>query len=308
MAQAQPISTTTTTFGITPAERIRYARRAVVNRSAAILLGTLTLGSVSILFMLLMYIFLNGISNLTAEFFTQTTQANLDGSVTGGVLQSIVGTFLILMVAGVLAVPVGVGTAIYLSEYGRGRLARVLDFTIDLLAGLPSIVVGLFILAFLIGKFAILPIFPGYNGLAGALALSIIMIPIVARSVEQILKLVPDTLREAGLALGMPKWRVVLRVVLPTVSGGLATGIMLSLARAAGETAPLVLTILGSDFLNTDLLQPMDALPVRIFKYATSGEPQLVPKAWTGTLVLVIVIAFLSILVRAITSKSRVEQ
>ncbi len=306
MAQAQPIPHTPT-IGITAGEKLRYSRRAFTNRLAAGILGTLTIISVSTLFLLLLYIIVNGIAALTPEFFTQTTQANLDGTVTGGVLQSIVGTVMILVVAAIIAVPIGIATAIYLAEYGRGTLARIVDFSIDLLAGLPSIVVGLFILAFLIGKFAVLPIFQGYSGFAGALALSVIMIPIVARSVEQILKLVPDTLREAGLALGMPKWRVVLRIVLPTVSGGLATGIMLAIARAAGETAPLLLTILGSDFLSTDLGQPMDALPVRIYKYASSGDPQLVPKAWTGTLVLVIVIAFLSILVRAITSKSRVE-
>lgn len=306
MAQAQPIPHTPT-IGITAGEKLRYSHRAFTNRLAAGILGTLTIISVSTLFLLLLYIIVNGIAALTPEFFTQTTQANLDGTVTGGVLQSIVGTVMILVVAAIIAVPIGIATAIYLAEYGRGTLARIVDFSIDLLAGLPSIVVGLFILAFLIGKFAVLPIFQGYSGFAGALALSVIMIPIVARSVEQILKLVPDTLREAGLALGMPKWRVVLRIVLPTVSGGLATGIMLAIARAAGETAPLLLTILGSDFLSTDLGQPMDALPVRIYKYASSGDPQLVPKAWTGTLVLVIVIAFLSILVRAITSKSRVE-
>lgn len=306
MAQAQSIPTTPT-LGVTPAEKLRYTRRALTNRFAAGCLGTLTVISVSILFLLLFYIFINGISGLSIEFFTQVTQFNLDGTVTGGVLQSIVGTVIILIVAAIFAVPIGIGTAIYLSEYGRGPLARAVDFVIDLLAGLPSIVVGLFILAFLIGNSAVLPVFKRYSGFAGALALAVIMIPIIARSVEQILKLVPDTLREAGLALGMPKWRVVLRIVLPTVSGGLATGIMLSLARAAGETAPLLLTILGTDFLSTNLGEPMDALPIRIFKFATSGEPQLVPKAWTGTLVLVIVIAFLSILVRAITSKSRVE-
>jgi phosphate transport system permease protein len=306
MAQAQSIPQPTT-LGVTDAEKIRYSRRALVNRSAAGCLGVLTLVSVSFLFMLLLFIFVNGISGLTPEFFTQTTKAELDGTISGGVLQSILGTLIILIAAAVIAVPIGIATAIYLAEYGRGRLARTVDFVIDLLAGLPSIVVGLFILAFLIGRFAVVPIFPGYSGFAGALALAVIMIPIVARSVEQILKLVPDTLREAGLALGMPKWRVVLRIVLPTVSGGLATGIMLALARAAGETAPLLLTILGTDFLSTNLSAPMDALPVRIYQFASSGDPSRVPKAWTGTLVLVIVIAFLSILVRAITSKSRVE-
>ena len=298
-------------------ERARFIRRRTSNQVAGGCVLTLTVLSCAILFVLLGYIFVNGISTLfptvegsvtfNSDFFLKPPEPLLDGTVGGGVSQAIVGTALILLVAGIFAVPIGLGTAIYMSEYGRGPLYRVLNFTIDLLAGLPSIVVGLFILAALIGDLSVLKVFNNYSGLAGSMALVIIMVPIIARSVEQILKLVPDSLREAGLALGMPKWKVTMRIVLPTVAGGIATGVMLSLARAAGETAPVLLTILGNNFLSTNMLQPMDALPVRIYTYATSGQPDLVPKAWAGTLVLVMVIALISLLVRYVTGRKRYD-
>lgn len=298
-------------------ELTRYSRRQFSNRIAGGGLLILTIMSCSILFILLGYIFVNGISTLfpvkegaltfNSDFFTKPPTPELDGTVGGGVAQSILGTLIILAVAGVIAVPIGLGTAIYMSEYGRGTLYKILDFTLDLLAGLPSIVVGLFILAALIGQLSIFNVFKSYGGLAGSLALVVIMVPIIARSVEQILKLVPDSLREAGLALGMPKWKVVLRIVLPTVAGGVATGVMLSLARAAGETAPVLLTILSQENMRFNLLEPMDALPIRIYKYASSGDPALVPKAWAGTLVLVAVIAFVSLLVRYATGKQRYD-
>lgn len=320
MQQADSITNVMTTerASMLDAERARFARRKLSNQFAGGCMLVLTFASCAILFVLLLYIFVNGISTLfpvsasgsitfNADFFLQPPVYNLDGTVGGGVAQSIVGSLLILLVAGAIAVPIGLGAAIYMSEYGRGPLYRAVDFVIDLLAGLPSIVVGLFILAALIGQLSILNLFQGYAGLAGSLALVVIMVPIIARSVEQILRLVPDTLREAGLALGMPKWKVVLRIVLPSVGGGVATGVMLALARAAGETAPVLLTILGQENFQTNLLEPMDALPVRIYRYATSGDPALVPKAWAGTLILVMVIAVISLLVRYATGKNRYD-
>ncbi len=317
MAQAQPLVPQLDRTALISAEKTRYARRQLTNTIASGLMFFLTAVSVSVLFIILAYIFINGISTLfpvvdghltfNLDFFIKPPESNLDGTTGGGVAQAILGTIEILIVAGIIAVPLGVGAAIYLSEYGTGFLVNTLNFTIDLLAGLPSVVVGLFVLAAFIGNLALIKIFPHFAGLAGSFALIIVMVPIIARSVEQILRLVPDSLREAGLALGMPKWRVILQIVLPTVAGGITTGIMLSLARAAGETAPVLLTILGQQFISTDLLQPMDALPIRIYKYATTGQPDLIPKAWAGTMVLVIVIALFSIAVRYVTGRNRYD-
>lgn len=317
MAQVQRLTTSLDRTALVNAEKSRYSRRQLTNTITAGLMFFLTAVSVSILFVILFYIFTNGISTLfptvdghitfNLDFFIKPPESTLEGTTGGGVAQAILGTVEILIVAGTIAIPIGTGAAIFLSEYGTGLLARILNFTIDLLAGLPSVVIGLFILSALIGQLSLLNVFPGFAGLAGAFALVIVMIPIIARSVEQILRLVPDSLREAGLALGLPKWRVILRIVLPTVAGGIATGIMLSLARAAGETAPVLLTILGQEFINTNLLQPMDALPIRIYKYATTGQPDLIPKAWAGTMVLVIVIAIFSIAVRYFTGRNRYD-
>jgi phosphate transport system permease protein len=279
------------------AQRLRF--RKVVNVFVAGLVTSFTLISVSILFIILGYIILNGISSINLEFFTQIPKPY--GEVGGGIAQAITGTIMMLIVSGIIAIPIGVFTAIYLAEYGSGLFAEIIRFALDLLAELPSIVVGVFVWA-LVVKYV-----TGYSGIAGALALAVIMIPIIARSVEEILHLVPSTLREAALALGTPKWRVILKVVIPTVLPGILTGIVLSLARAAGETAPLLLTALGNSFFNFDLTKPMGAVPIQIYNYAISPYDDWHRKAWAATLVLVAVVAVFSAAVRFFTQKLRFE-
>jgi phosphate transport system permease protein len=198
-----------------------------------------------------------------------------------------------LAVAALIGVPIGIGTAIYLAEYGRGPFAYAVSFLIDLVAGLPSIVIGVFVWAWLVRH-----VVGHYNGFAGGVALAVIMIPIVTRTVEETLRLVPDPLREASLGLGIPRWRTILRVVLPTARAGIITGVVLSVARAGGETAPLLLTALGNQFLNLDLLQPMAALPVQIYTYARSPYPDWQVKAWGAALILITLIGTLSLLSR----------
>jgi len=242
----------------------------------------------------------NGISFNTA-FFTQIPPGDMS-SPTGGYAQAIVGSLELILVSGLVAIPIGLGTAIYLAEYGRGRFAEVVRFVLGMLAGLPSIVVGIVVWAVLV-RF----VFHAFNGWAGAISLMLIMIPIIAISVESILHLVPDTLREAGLALGLPRWRVIVRIVIPTVGGGVTTGVMLALARALGETAPLLLTNLGNVFFNFDLNRPVGALPLQVFTDAISGFDAATGKSWVGVLVLVLVVALVSASVRYITRKSRVD-
>ncbi len=300
------------------AELTRYSARRVTNNIVSAVLFVLTAISVMVLFVIIAFVFIHGISTIfptvnghitfNADYFTHSAAApgavKADGTPdAGGVLNGIVNTIELLIVASIIAVPVGLGTAIYLSEYSVGRLAEVVRFVINLLAGLPSVLVGLFIWALFIHGGA-LP----YSGFAGALALAIIIIPIVASSVKSILQLVPGSLREAGLALGMPKWRVILQIVIPTVAGGVATGVLLALARAAGETAPLLLTIGGApQFLSTDLGAPMTSLTLQIYNYATSAYQVQKEQAWANALVLITVIAMFSAAVRYITGRRRFD-
>ena len=272
----------------------RDARTTRRQAFSALMAGLATASAASgvlILGVILVYIAARGLPALNVEFFTERPLPF--GEVGGGVAPAILGTLAMLAVAAAIGLPVGIGTAIYLAEFGRGRFAEAIRFTIDLLAGLPSIVVGVFVWAFLvryvIGNFA---------GLAGGVALAIIVIPIVTRTVEEMLRLVPNTLREASYALGVPVWKTVLLVVLPAARGGIITGVVLALARAGGETAPLLLTALGNQFFSFDLLQPMAALPLQIYTYAVSPYEDWHTKAWGSSLVLIAVIAGLSLATR----------
>ena len=276
-----------------------WNRRRLVNAVATATIVASAAGAVVVLLLILGNVLLQGLPALDLAFFTERPLP--PGQVGGGVAPAIVGTLIMLAVGGLLGVTLGVGTAIYLSEYGRGGLARTVNFAIDLIAGLPSIVIGVFVWAWLVRN-----VVGSYNGLAGGVALAIIMVPIVTRTVEATLRLVPDPLREASLALGVPRWKTILRVVLPTARAGLVTGVVLSLARAGGETAPLLLTALGNQFFNLDLRQPMAALPVQIYQYARSPYADWHAKAWAGALVLITLIAALSALTRwAVGGKAR---
>jgi len=257
--------------------------------SAAFFYGLIiiaTVLSVSILFIIISHIFVNGFTALNWDFFTQIPKPY--GEEGGGIAPAIVGTLIMLLVAALIAIPIGVATAIFIVEYGATKLAAAVRFAVELLAELPSIVVGIFIWALVVRNLT------GYSGLAGSLALAVIMIPIIARSVEEILKLVPDSLREAALALGTPRWKVVLFIVIPTVLPGLLTSIMLSVARAAGETAPLLLTSLGNSFFNFDLRRPMAAMPLQIYTYAISPYDDWHTKAWGSTLLLIALVGIMS--------------
>jgi phosphate transport system permease protein len=277
----------------------RLSTRRAFDAFMSGLVATLTVLSVAVLLIIFSYIVVNGIGSINSDFFTQIPKPY--GEEGGGIAQAISGTIIMLIVAGLVAIPIGVGTAIYLAEYGHGSFASTVRFTLDLLAELPSIVVGVFIWASLV-KYV-----TGYSGFAGAAALAVIMIPIIARSVEEILHLVPDALREGALALGVPRWRVVMSVVIPTVLPGILTGIVLSLARAAGETAPLILTALGNAFFNFDLGKAMAAIPLQIYNYAISPYDDWHRKAWAATLILVVVVALFSAAVRFFTRRFRYE-
>ncbi|MBC7443031.1 MAG: phosphate ABC transporter permease PstA [Ramlibacter sp.] len=236
---------------------------------------------------------------LTPTFFT-ASQRNVVGA-GGGALHAVMGTLLITGVATLISVPIGLLTAIYLTEYGRGRLSRAITFFVDVMTGIPSIVAGLFAFAL----FSLLFSDPGIRfGFGGAIALSVLMIPVVVRSSEEMLKLVPNELREAAYALGVPKWLTILKVVLPTSLAGIVTGIMISIARVIGETAPLLIISGFTASMNYDLFnERMMTLPVFVYtQYANQGADTqaYLDRAWAGALTLVLIVMLLNALARII--------
>ena len=268
----------------------RYRLRKAFSGIMAAAVAACTVFGVTILWIILGYVLVRGLPALDLAFFTERPMPY--GEVGGGVAPAILGSLYLIAVACIIGLPLAVLAAIYLSEYSHGRFGDTVRFVIDLLAGLPSIVVGVFVWTLIVINTG------SFSGLAGAVALAIIMIPIVARTVEAILNLVPNSMREASLALGVPMWKTILRVVLPAAKSGIITGVVLAMARAGGETAPLLMTTLGNSFFNFDLMQPMAALPVQIYNYAVAPYADWHTKAWGSALVLIALIGALSLLTR----------
>jgi phosphate transport system permease protein len=220
----------------------------------------------------------------------------------GGAVHAIVGSLLMTGLALVIAAPAGLAVAVYVVEYRESRLAVVVRSAVDLLAGVPSIVVGIIVYALVVLTMK------HFSGFAGSLALAIIMLPIIARTSEEMLKIVPRSLREGTMALGMARWRALGFVFIPTVASGILTGILLALSRAIGETAPLLFTSLGSNFVQTDFSQPMSALPLYIFQNAINvGFPAAKERAWAGALTLVTMVLVLNLLGRWLASRTAVH-
>ncbi|MEU3488606.1 phosphate ABC transporter permease PstA [Streptomyces massasporeus] len=238
-----------------------------------------------------------GVKVLDVYFLTHSMGVVADTEPGGGIYHAILGTLEQVGFATVIAAPIGVLTAIYLVEYGRGNLSRAITFFVDVMTGIPSIVAGLFILSLML-MFDMQPF-----GFAGSLALAILMMPVVVRSTEEMLKLVPNELREASLALGVPKWRTILKVVLPTSIGGITTGIMLSIARITGETAPVLLLVWGNAFINANPFEGAQAsLPLYIYQqYANSaGSGAAYDRAWAASLTLIAFVMLLNLVARGI--------
>lgn len=238
-----------------------------------------------------------GLERLSWDFLT-TDMVGIFGEMTeGGIVHAILGTLLITLAAAVISVPIGLLTAIYLVEYGHGKLARAITFLVDVMTGIPSIVAGLFAVALFT-----LIVGPAYRaGIMGAVALSLLMTPVVIRSVEEMLRLVPNELREAALALGVPKWLMIVKVVLRTAIAGIVTGVMLAVARVIGETAPLLLTVGLAIQVNTDLFDGrMATLPVFAYRQYQQGGVG-VSRAWAAALVLILIVMLLNLIARAVS-------
>jgi phosphate transport system permease protein len=235
-----------------------------------------------------------GAARFDWTFFSTSMSGVAESDSNGGAYHAIIGTLEQIGIATVIAVPLGLLVSIYLTEYSTGRFGKAVSFFVDVMTGIPSIVAGLFILAAWVLAFGF-----GYSGFAGALALTVLMLPTVIRSSEEMFKLVPPSLREGGLALGLTRTRVVLRIVLPAALPGIVTGIMLAIARIAGESAPLLLTVFGNVALNSDPFNgAQSALPLFVFNEAGNNNQTAIDRAWTGALTLILLVMLLNLLAR----------
>ena len=245
------------------------------------------------LFLILGYLLYKGASSLNLAFFTKLPSPV--GEAGGGMANAIVGTFELVLIACLIGVPIGVGAGIYVAEHRGSQLANAVRFAADVMMGVLSIVVGIFAYALVVRPMG------GFSALAGSVALATIMIPLVTRTTEEMVLLVPHELREASLALGVPRWRTTISVVARTAMGGIATGVILATARIAGETAPLLFTAFGNRFWSTALSGPVASLPVQIYTYAISPFADWQRQAWAGALVLTAIVLALELGVRAVT-------
>jgi phosphate transport system permease protein len=277
-------------------QQIRNRLRWLVDKTATSLAVLSTLLVIVPLAAIFIYLIIKGASSLNVDFFTKIPAPV--GETGGGMANAIVGSITLLALASLIGVPIGIGGGVFLAEFGRGtKLADAVRFTADVLNGVPSIVMGLAAYALIVVPQH------HFSAFAGGVALGIMMIPTVCRTTEEMLLMVPHSVREAALGLGVPNWRSVLSITVKTASPGIITGCMLAFARVAGETAPLIFTALGNDFWSTNLNQPIAALPLQIWIYAQSPYDDWHRLAWAGSLVLIILIVLAVSLVRFVTSR-----
>jgi phosphate transport system permease protein len=250
----------------------------------------LSITTFSPLVFILYFITKKGIKSMNLEFFT--TLPNPPGEPGGGIANALTGTIVIVLIAAIIAIPIGLLTGIFLNEYRKSKISTILCTGIDVLMGTPSIVFGI------IAYIWIVKPLKSFSAISGSIALAIMMLPIIIKSTEETLKLIPKNLKEASLALGVPNYRTILRVVLPASASSITNGILLSIARVSGETAPLLFTSFGNSFFNINILKPMDSLPLLIFNYATSPYDNWINLAWGASLVLIILVLVLNIISR----------
>lgn len=268
------------------------ARRTFVNRMMLGFLAVASLVAILPLIFVLYYVVHRGLQGLNLAFFTQLPKPV--GETGGGLGNAVLGTLVLVTMGSVVGVPIGISAGVFLSEFRRSRFANLVRSSVELLAGVPSIILGIFAYALVV-----VPMH-GFSALAGAFALAIILIPTVAKTTEEVLKLVPDHIREAGLGLGLPRWKVILRIVLYGSRSGILTGVMLGVARISGESAPLLLTAMNSQYWPRGIFAPISSLPVQIYTYAISPFDDWTQLAWTGSMVLVFVVLIANLAMRAI--------
>jgi phosphate transport system permease protein len=290
------VSETLTGSGpLAPTLRRRHRR----DRGMTILLTALMVAIGALLVWILLYVGLKGVNALNWGFLTDTPPGN-PSDAGGGFYNGIIGSLEIVGLATLVALPLGIGCAVYLNQYAVGRVAAVLRLVVDVMLGIPTIVTGAFVYAIWVIEF-------GFSGFAGALALALVMVPLIVRATEEMLRLVPRDIHEASLALGVTQSRTIVSVLLPTARAGIITGVMLAIARAMGETAPLLLTALGNDlFVETNPGHRMSTLSMEIFTSATGGFANAQDRAWAGALTLIAIVLLLTITARLIARSSAI--
>jgi len=291
------------TSAVSTAQPVRSIsmRRKVVSKVMLGLCVAATCVAVAMLVWILGYVLMQGALSVNPAFFTELPAPV--GEPGGGFLNALVGTGIMVGVAAAMSIPIGVLAGIYLAEFGHGWLARAVRFISDTLGATPSIVAGLFAYSLIVVRVH------HFSALAGSVALALLMIPTITRTAEEMIRLVPRTLREAALALGVPEWRMTLQIVLPAASSGVITGIMLAIARVSGETAALLFTAFNNRFLSASLDEPMSSVPVQVYTYAIAPYDDWHRQAWAGALVLVTLVAMFSAGVRLATrSRYKLEQ
>ncbi|MFI5186488.1 MAG: phosphate ABC transporter permease PstA [Chitinophagales bacterium] len=278
------------------AAKIKF--RIVKSKTAQVLIIVFAFAITLPLLFIIYYIFKEGITKINWTFLTHIPKPV--GEIGGGIVNALVGSIIIVLVASIIAIPFGIMCGIYLSENKDSRLSYWSRLAVDVLQGVPSIVIGI-VIYFWIAK----PL--GFSAFSGSIALAIMMLPIIIRSTEETLKLIPSSLKEAGFALGLPYHKVIMRIIVPCGVSGILSGVILSVARIAGETAPLLFTAFGNPFLSTSILKPMHSLPLLIFNYATSPYDDWHDLAWGAALILLITVLLLNILTKLLTKRWNVQ-
>ena len=274
-------------------------RRILVDKSFKAIIVLLSFACILPMFFILFFITRKGISVINWNFLTQLPKPV--GEAGGGILNALIGTFMLIAVSTLLSVPVGVFTGIFLSEYRKGRLVYLVRLSIETLQGIPSIVIGIVAYVWIVVPMG------SFSALSGGVALAMMMLPVIITATEETLKLIPDSLREASLALGVSYPRTILKVVLLSGLSGILTGILLSVARVAGETAPLLFTAFGSPFMGINILKPVNTLPLMIFNYATSPYPEWHRLAWGASFVLIVFVLGINLFTKLVTRRWKVQ-
>jgi phosphate transport system permease protein len=289
---------------VTAASWIVEGRRRAVDRMMANLVLSAFLVALVPLALVIYFTALRGLPHFSRTFFTHSMAGVPPSQAGGGVGAAIMGTLEQVGLASIISVPTGILVAIYVTEYGRGYFARAIRFLIDVMTGIPSIVAGLFIYTFLV-----IALHQGFSGFAGALALSILMLPVVVRSAEEMIVLVPTALREASYALGLARWRTIMSIVLPTAMAGLVTGVMLAVARVTGETAPLLLTAFDNHYINGNPFKgQQSSLSLFVYNQAQQAYEPAIDRAWAAAATLILVVIALYVIARLLTRRRAIRQ
>ena len=274
-------------------------KRIIADKSFKTIVILLSFVSILPMFFILFFIIRKGISVVDWSFLTHLPKPV--GEIGGGISNAIIGTLMLIIISTTFSVPVGVFAGIFLCEYRKGKFASFVKLAIEILQGIPSIVIGIIAYVWVVLSMG------SFSGVSGGVALGLMMLPVIITATEETLKLIPDSLREASLALGVSYPRTILKVVIPAGLSGILTGILLSIARVAGETAPLLFTAFGSPFMNFNILKPVNTLPLMIFNYATSPYPDWHTLAWGASFVLIIFVLGLNLFTKVVTRKWKVQ-